>query len=640
MLVTKHAAELCALLVNDLYGELPSRILIALLTKGRSTIAQLVQHTTLNSRHLRNGLAVLIQQNLLYHHSGPDKRLTNYEANPDACYNLVRSGKILEIIERQYGTAERELIQTLMLLGHARIGDLSQAFGSRAPKINGHTNGDHDPHDGLIESENHLNSVLGRLLRAEIIETIRPESFRNPTDVYREICDDVLQTGPAEKATKNKGEAQRQIYERYRAFRDQGKTLKRQLANAGSFSSKRRKLENGRAQNGHTYDEDAPHLNPNVIVRLNHERCLVELRNERLVSFAADMLGEVTGEVYRAILDLVTSDFSRCRPDSVIDDEMPVRQTSVTTVDILEHLDDTLNVQSGIGKASKEKIDLESAEKIRESPPDDGYDSDDSDAAPPGRRPMTVNFDVDEDDDDSDADDDQKLPATNGDRQTRVTFDGATAPKESRVNQMRQHLLLLSESQHRFIRHCGTHGRGQWTIDFSQLMERLRETELDAMIEQSHGRHGLRLTRILREKGKLDEKMLPSAALMKKGDVQGKMLAMQMAGLVDVQEVPKDNNRLANRTLFFWYFDRERTESQVLDDVYKAMLRCLQTLQVERHKERNILTFVERKDVQGKEEEVMTTEHYNKYNAHLKVQDKLLGEVMRLDELVGVLRDY
>jgi DNA-directed RNA polymerase III subunit RPC3 len=375
-------------------------------------------------------------------------------------------------------------------------------------------------------------------------------------------------------------------------------------------------------------------------VRLNHERCLVELRNERLVGFAADMLGEVTGEVYRAVLDLLTSDFSRCRPDSLLDDEMPVRQTAVTTVDILEHLDDSLNVQSGIGKASKEKIDLESAEKIRESPPDDGYDSDDSDAAPPARRPMAATFDADEDDDDSDADDDQMPPATNGDRQTKVKFDGATAPKESRVSQMRQHLLLLSESQHRFIRHCGTHGRGQWTVDFSQLMERLRETELDAMIEQSHGRHGLRLTRILREKGKLDEKMLPSAALMKKGDVQGKMLAMQMAGLVDVQEVPKDNNRLANRTLFFWYFDRERTEAQVLDDVYKAMLRCLQTLQVERHNERNILTFVERKDVQGKEEEVMTTEHYNKYNAHLKVQDKLLGEVMRLDELVGVLRDY
>ncbi|KAF4466002.1 dna-directed rna polymerase iii subunit rpc3 [Fusarium albosuccineum] len=618
---TKHAAELCALLVNDLYGELPS----------------LVQHTALTPRYLRNGLAVLIQQNLLYHHTDPDTDVTSYQANPDACYNLVRSGKILDIIENQYGTAERELVQTLMLLGHARIADLSHAFGSRAPRINGHTNGDHDSRNGLIESESHLNYVLVRLIRAEIIETVRPDSFRNPQDVYREIENEVTQTRPGEKVTKTKGEAQRQIIDRIRTFRDQSTTLKRQLDQSGDFGTKRRKLTNGSAQNGHVQDHDAPRLNPNVVVRLNHERCLVELRNQRLASFAADMLGEVTGEVYRTVLGLLTSDFSRCRPDPLLDEVAPGQQPAVSTVDIFEHLDKSLNVQSGIGKTSKDKIDSQSAERVRETAPDTDDDSDDSDAGPPGRKKT---FDVDEDDDEWADDDDQTGEATNGERESRVTFEDSANANDSRISQMRRHLLLLAESKHQFLRHCGRYGRGQWTVDFDRLMGRLRETELDAIIEQSHGRHGLRLTRILREKGKLDEKMLPSAALMKKTDVQGKMLAMQMAGIVDVQEVPKDSSRLANRTLFFWYFDKERAQAQALDDIYKAMLRCLQTLQVERHKERNILSFVERKDVQGKEEEVMTAEHYNKYNTHLEVQNKLVGQVMRLDELVSVLRDY
>jgi DNA-directed RNA polymerase III subunit RPC3 len=270
--------------------------------------------------------------------------------------------------------------------------------------------------------------------------------------------------------------------------------------------------------------------------------------------------------------------------------------------------------------------------------PDSDDDSDDSDAGPPGRKKT---FDVDEEDDDDEwAEDDEEHGATNGQQENKVRFEDATNGNDSRISQMRRHLLLLAESKYPFIRHCGMYGRGQWTVDFDRLVSKLRETELDAIIEQSHGRHGLRLTRILREKGKLDEKMLPAAALMKKGDVQGKMLAMQMAGIVDVQEVPKDSSRLANRTLFFWYFDKERAQTQILDDIYKAMLRCLQTLEVERHKERNILSFVERKDVQGKEEEVMTAEHYNKYNTHLEVQNKLLGQVMRLDELVSVLRDY
>lgn len=380
----------------------------------------------------------------------------------------------------------------------------------------------------------------------------------------------------------------------------------------------------------------------NLVVRLNHEKCLVELRNQRLANFATDTFGEATGDIYRVLLDLLTTNLPRCHPDALIDEETPGHQITVTTMDIMDHLDDSVNVHLGIGKAPKEKIDAHSAERIRPNAEESDDDSDDSDASPSARPRAIKSFELNEDDEESD-DEDQKHQVTantNGDRETKVKFEDPSVPKVSRVSQVRQHLLLLAESRHRFVRLCGTHGRGQWTVDITQLMDRLREVELDAIIEQSYGRHGLRLTKILREKGKLDEKTLPSAALMKKSDVQGKMLAMQMAGLVDVQEVPKDNSRLANRTLFFWFFDRERTQAQLLDDVYKAMLRCLETLQVERHKERNILTFVERKDVQGKEEEVMTAEHYNKYNVHLEVQDKLIGQVMRLDELVAVLKDY
>lgn len=148
-----------------------------------------------------------------------------------------------------------------MLLGHARIADLAQAFGSRGPKMNGHSNGVRDARNGLIESEHHLNSVLARLIQAEILETVRPDSFRNPADVYREIEDEVMKTGPGEKATKMKVEMQRQIMERFRTFRDQGKMLKRSLDHMNGPSSKRRKLANGGTQNGHSDDYDAPQLN-------------------------------------------------------------------------------------------------------------------------------------------------------------------------------------------------------------------------------------------------------------------------------------------------------------------------------------------------------------------------------------------
>ncbi|KAJ4857575.1 RNA polymerase III subunit RPC82 domain-containing protein [Trichoderma breve] len=607
MFVTKHAAELCALLVNDLYGELPSRILAALFTKGRSTITQLGLYTQLGPRQIRNGLGVLIQQNLLYHHTDADTKRTTYEANPGACYNLVRSGKILEMIESQYGKAERDLVQTLLLLGYARIAELTHAYVSRAPRSNGHANGNgvNGADSGLIESEAELHNVLSHLIRCEIIETVRPQSFRNPSDVYHEIEAEVTKTAPGEKATKTKIDQQRQIMEQYRAFKDQPKALKRQLDQFGGPVTKRRKLGNGLGEEDRAMEDDMPPLNPNVVVRVNYDKCLVELRSHRLASFAKDTLGEVTGEVYRTLLGLLTMDVSRCRADPFLGEDSIAQQATATTMDVYEHLDESVNVTAGIGKAPKDKIDYQSAEKIKTAPAGNDMINDDSDEDPSGP------FDSDDSDD----------MGTKGSFSRRSR--SASKTNGARPTKMRAHLLLLAESKHRFVRHCGTQGRGQWTVDFDQVMERLRETELDASIEQSFGRHGLRLTRILREKGKLDEKMLPSAALMKKTDVQAKMLAMQMAGLVDVQEVPKDNTRVANRTLFFWFFDRERSQAQILDDLYKAMVRALQTLQVERHRERNILSFVERKDVMGKEEE-----------------NKLLGQVMRLDEMVSIFREY
>lgn len=363
------------------------------------------------------------------------------------------------------------------------------------------------------------------------------------------------------------------------------------------------------------------------------------MRNQRLATFASDTLGSVTGEVYYLLLGLLTHDVPRCRGEQLIDEETPGHNMCVSTMDVFYHVDESVNLQGGIGKAPRDKIDVASAQKIRPTADDSDSEGDDSDLEQPVRRPSVKHLDMGgEDMEDDEDEDDSGLP--NGNRETKVKFEDGSTSKSRRVDALRQHLFLLAESKPRFIRHVDTREKGMWTVDFNNVLDALRESELDSYIEQSFGRHGLRLTRILREKGKLDEKMLPSAALMKKSDVQLKMTAMQMAGLVDVQEVPKDNSRLANRSLFFWYFDRERIEARIVDDVYKAMVRCLQTLQVERHRERNILSFVDRKDVKGKEEEVMTAEHYNKYNRHLEVQDKLLGQVLRLDDMVAILREF
>lgn len=256
--------------MNDFFGELPAvrsstsslpspqltrpvqRIIAILFSKGRSTISQLVQHTALPPRTVRHGLAVLVQQNLLYVYATPDSKIATYEASPDACYNIIRSGKIADMVREEFGPAEEEVVRTLMQLGHARVSDLVQAFGFQSAEndthngngipVNGHQS-EYPKGAGNVRSLHDLHTVLGRLVIAEIVDQVGPKTFRNPDDVFREIEDEITKGLPGEKSTAKAKEKMRETVNiQYQAARDESKKLKRQLNQTMPLSVKRRKL--------------------------------------------------------------------------------------------------------------------------------------------------------------------------------------------------------------------------------------------------------------------------------------------------------------------------------------------------------------------------------------------------------------
>lgn len=361
-----------------------------------------------------------------------------------------------------------------------------------------------------------------------------------------------------------------------------------------------------------------------------------------------DIVGHTTAQVYGAVLAVLSKKLPSCQSQPGGEQLDPSNPPTVTTSEIFEHLKPSVDVFSGIGKCDPNDINLDSAEKIQTDVPSNGNDADQA-----GDNDVTMDDGEDDEGDEvatngfhhvngkHEAGTETKIVSgQNGTRDTKVKFADRVPSRAERIQQMRQHLLLLAETSQQFLRHCGTRDQGEWTIDFERLMAKLRLRELDTLIEDRFGREGLRLVKILRAKGKLDDKTLPTLALMKKGDVHIKMAEMELAGYLDVQEVPRDNNRTAARTLFLWFFDQDSTMAKVLDNTYKAMVNHLQRLDVERQKKKNVLSVAERKDVQGMEEEKLRGDIYNEYQDFLDIQSKLLGQLARLDDLVSVLRDY
>ncbi|PSR87047.1 RNA polymerase III subunit RPC82-domain-containing protein [Coniella lustricola] len=663
-LITQNLAELCSLLVNNIFGELPSRIFAALLNKGRSSIPQLAQYTSLTPRQLRHGLVVLLQNNLLYFQTESGHAI--YTANADAAYNLVRTGKVLDMIGSVYGEPAKEVMQNLLSMGHTKVEHLRDAYEAKfrqaarmAAAANGGASGDpngfadheeaseeikQDTMTGLyIKSLQELDEVLCRMIQAELVASVNQDSFRSWEDT-RKLIEDEVHTAyfaGGVRGAKGKEEFASRLGKRLREVRDDPISLKRKLQ-AKIQMNKRRKLSEWNSAND--YDDDELIVDSDIVLRVNYEKCSVELRNQQLVHFVNEVYGQTTAEVYATLLQQLSKKISRCRFDPEVDDhddDSAGRNAKVSTNEIYEKLDPTLDVSVGIGKISANMTDRKSANHIQERAPAAKVLYEEAEVVGAA---SSDEEEVEESNGhaygEDEVDDDFLQSSTNGVNGTKpgkVKFNDAGPAKLSRKEHFRQHLLLLCEGECKFLRHCAME---QWTVDFEPLVDSLQVMELDTVIQRSVGQTGLRVVRILRKVGKMDEKTLPNLALLPKGDVQTIMLKMQMLGYVDMQEVPRDNNRTASRTLFLYWTDTKRCLDRILDNTYKTMLRCLQRLEVQRQMETDVLDLVKRDDVRGHEKEMMQERYYNRFVRVMDIQEKLLAHVMRLDNLVGTLRDF
>lgn len=368
----------------------------------------------------------------------------------------------------------------------------------------------------------------------------------------------------------------------------------------------------------------------NLVVRVNHEKLAVALRNQHLVELAENYIGVTTAFVYSKLLALMEDRIPRCRPDPIIDDDpdpdQPKETPIISTIDIMASLPKSLDMSKGIGKPSKDAV---GGAKVKA---DSGGDVDMT-------RDVDENGNIPEVDDESDSGEDEFRPLTPA-RSNKVNQRPDVAvDKRVRLEQVKQHLLLLSGDNRGFVKQVGGAGRYSWTVDFEALGEFLKEHELDTIIFAKFQEKGIRLSRILREKGRLEEKQISNLALMKPNDVRTLLVEMQMAGFVDIQEVPKDAQRVATKAFFLWYFDAERVTKLVTDGIYKAMSRALQRLDVERFRDKVALGVLERSDVNGNVE-LLDKDTKADVNQYLRKEELLLGLMTKLDKTAAVFRDY
>jgi DNA-directed RNA polymerase III subunit RPC3 len=137
----------------------------------------------------------LIQQNLIYHCPGDKAEggRTFYEANTDAAYALVRSGKVMDLVEEKFGPYEKDVMQNILLHGHVQVSNLEDQRDKGKTHTNG-VNGEHSDTNGVNGvNGNHgkkttspaaFDGALSRLIESGYVEIVVERMFRSPTDAY------------------------------------------------------------------------------------------------------------------------------------------------------------------------------------------------------------------------------------------------------------------------------------------------------------------------------------------------------------------------------------------------------------------------------------------------------------------------
>lgn len=638
---------------------------------GRQTLAAIARASYLNGRQIKYGLVILLQQHLVFH-SGTDAPVTYYEIDWQNSYALVRLGKVAKLVEDRFGRKAANIISNLLTLGHTRIADLREAYfppdadsdddsdhgivngtglkrkrangthvNGSAPHANGVVNGLHaetedvkfevqsltngettngaskvgktngatqedgaaPQDDDEIESVDELYDLIQMLIERGWVRTVTDSQYLSPGDMHdtlQQAAIDQDLNGAAITGTKDRDKVHRTTQQFKRQTRDEWLVVPK-------FSRKRRADDNQyggpnkrvKLNGVHSSSAAAPSAEDDLVIRVNPEKVAVAMRTEQLVQLVEHRLGSITGHIYQTMLRTLETNTPRCYeefpepplPGGEVANEIAMDpRCLVTARDIAKKLPRDFDLCEGLDPNAVVAITRKG--HVRTS--------------------NVLSQPIDP---------------------SKISIDQKTELVD-------KHIRLLAEDPLHFATWHSRAGFSQWHIEFEEIAKQLIQAEIENTISARKGALGVKLIRALRKKGKLDERATCNVMMMSAGDIRGIVNDLTVQGFVQTQEIPKVDRREAKTSLHLVWYDRQRAREKLLHDTYKGMVRILQRIAFEREKVQQLLSKAERSDVVGNETKWLSKGELEALQKWKEVQEKLLLQLCREDDLVATLRDF
>lgn len=637
------------------------RVYSVLARHGRQTLAAIARASYLTGRQIKFGLVILLQQHILFH-SGNDSStpVTYYEIDWPSSYALVRFGKVAKLVEDRFGKKSANVISNLLTLGHTRIADLTEAYfpvdeadgdsddgivngmglkrkrghetqsNGTATKLNGNRNGlpselndtNHDslmsnggPVNGVsdtngtssgydIESVDELLDIIRQLIERGWVRTVTESQYLSPGDMHEMVTQEAIERvngGASPTGVKDREKVSREAKMLKRQMRDEWlvvpKFSRKRHAEDSSYGNSNKRVKINGTHSRYANDSGSPE--DNLVIRVNPEKIAVAMRTEQLVHLVEQRIGPVTAHIYQIMLRTLEGNIPRCyeewpeppMPNGESAAEIAMDPTCLVTArDVAKKLDRDLDICEGLDPNAIVSVTRRGHVRANNAL----------------SQPVDPN---------------------------KLGIDQKTELVD-------KHIRLLAEHPLHFATWHSRAGFSQWHIEFDEIAKQLIQHEIENTISARRGALGVKLIRALRKKGKLDERATCTAMMMSAADIRGIVNDLTVQGFVQTQEIPKVERREAKHSLHLVWYDRQRAREKLLHDTYKGMVRILQRIAYERENVQPLLSKAERSDVVGNEDKWLSKGELDSLRKWKEVQEKLLLQLYREDDLVATLRDF
>lgn len=526
---------------------------------------------------------------------------TFYEVDWQQALHFLRAGRELWWVSQELSSEAAAVLKYISLNGKMKASDITSAFVPGQRK-------------GQSEQARAFEKILSSLLEKNFIREASIHDTRPIEDLRQKIREEEQQQAQLGSVPVAKRVQEIELLVE--------KRLQSMLTGSRDVLGLKRKnssQDHGRPHKRVKMDSsEGPHIDPETVLRVDHEKYLVHQRTEDLVNLCRRRLGPVPGAVYRFVLKLIEARIFSCQQDT--------SEFVVTSLQIIRVIPRDFDLSSIWAqqptKQGQKSTKIRTKAKLSHS-----HDEDGDDVSSDGDLGTDQSEFVEEDEDAGMASEEEYMP-------DQIPMDG------ERIKMLNRFLELFVSDSLSLLRKVGTRSMGEWQVDFPHLVNILCELEIESTIQQKFGDLAPRLLRIIKDKVKVDEKALSTVALLKQKDIRHILTALHEIDVLDLQEVPKRLDRQPSMTYFLWGHNQERATATLSASILRAITRVQQRLQHELSRNSRLLDKSQRTDVRNRESEYLSKEELISLRRIRAVEEKMLAQSARLANSYSILAEY